>query len=485
MTQRSTIQLLTSPAAICLILLAASLIKFWAWTPTAFFGDDLAAYLLFLDGPLSTLERALFDNWAYKHRPVVHVLYWTMFKIFNDEYQLHIAVCYAIHVACAFVFYQIALELSGRRVLVALCAALLFATVRFAYFDLILIGLVESVALFFFLLALKVSLRLYDETAEIRRPVGTALLVVFLCALAMFSHERYIAAAPWAVAVIFLAPPLRQLGIVRRGAVSMTALLPVILNLGYKMLWVGGSKLVGTGGKALGVDVALIAKNIRDGIPSLFGINSGHPFWVGHVVNSVRDPALWFSLVFIVGFLAVTVSVAMSWRSYGRYPRVWVLLLVPLAGLMLVPPLMTDPFQPRWLFLQSGILFLILAWVYGEAVVQRRTLVWALIPVCFIAYFAADLVISRDYRTMYLVNLTRMTGALAKLAPTLPPGRVDTIGAHNSWATLKGRFFKVYGGEAREMGYYATKELWLADPAANDIAWQYNDATASFTAVHR
>ncbi|MDP3896390.1 MAG: hypothetical protein Q8Q62_06915 [Mesorhizobium sp.] len=485
MTQRSTLQVLTSPAAICLMLLAASLIKFWAWTPTAFFGDDLNAYLKFVDGPLSTLERAVFDHWAQKHRPVVHVLYWAMFKAFNDEYQLHIAVCYAIHVACAFVFYQIALELSGRRVLVALAAALLFATVRFAYFDLILIGLVESVALFFFLLAMKVSLRLYDEAADVPHPVATAMLVVLLCALAMFSHERYIAAAPWTVAVIFLAPRLGQLGIVRRGALALAVLLPVALNIGYKMFFVGRGTLVGTGGKALGIDFALIAQNIREGIPSLFGINSGHPFWVGHVVNSVRDPALWFSLVFILGFLAVTASVAMSWRSHSQHKRVWVLLLVPLAGLMLVPPLMTVPFQPRWLFLQSGILFLILAWVYGEAVVQRRPLVWAMIAVCFAAYFAADLVISRDYRTMYLVNLTRMTGALAKLAPSLPPGRVDTIGAQNSWATLRGQFFKVYGGEAREMGYYATKELWLADPAANDTAWQYDDATASFTEVRR
>jgi hypothetical protein len=475
-------RVLTSPPAICLYLLLAAWLKFGAWTPTAFFGDDLMAYLDFIDGKLaSSFSQALFHDWYAKYRPVVQLFWFGTFSAFGAEHHLHVAVCYAIHVACGTLVYAIALRLSGS-VLISLAAALIFTTVRFVFLNLIVIGPVESLPLLLLLLALRISLPLY-ESPDQRGAVSAALGIILLGGLSIFGHERFLAATPWMAAVIFFAPALQALPRINRIALAALAFAPALINNAYKALVLNSALNVGSGGHALTIDPYMFGKNALYGILSTFGINRGHPFWNGHEVKSVADPALWLSLAFIAG--VVWLVLRLRKRDDNGPLQVWILLLVALGVLMMIPPFLANPMQPRWLLLPAAFLMFFLAWAHGAAMRAGDRKSMAIVPACFVLYFAADLVCSRDYQQFYLVDLSRMTGALARAAPNIPPGRVDTIQAINSWATLNGAFFRVYGGhgQTREMGYHFDTKAWLADPKSGDTAWIYDGK--EFTEITR
>jgi hypothetical protein len=470
---------LVQAAVAFVIVSAGSLLQFGNWLPRVFFGDDLTLYMAWEKGEfVSTYSQMIFWQGWEKYRPVFQTMIGLLFRRFDDHYLAYVMASFVVHIVCAVAVFALAYRLAGRFGL-ALCVAIALATLRFAYFDFTLFGPVESLSLLFFLCSLWSSLNLFDPSKPVR-PVTDAILLVAFAALAMFTHERYLALTPWLVLVIIWSPWLDS----KKLVLSLVACVPAAANLLYKHFILNVRVAVGTAGQGLTFNFPDAVSHLSQTALSIIGINTGPVYLVGHPITSLRDPALWAAAVFIVGgAIVVFLGIRAALRT-AKYSLRWAILASLVAGTLVTPVLLTVRVEQRWLTASAAIILLLLCWAVGAADAARRSLVSGIACLSLLAFVVNNTIISRDFSGMYLLFSSEIAGAMEDSLGRVPTdGPIDILSDNSicGWVLGNGDFFTIYTGQKRGVKCYASQAAWSSEPAKGKSLLVYDPKSKSFT----
>lgn len=439
------------------ILLLASTLRFYPWTPTGFYTDDLTNYLTYLDGNFaSSLFQTLFMSSAEKYRPFVQALIGALFWLFGSHYTLYFWVIIFWHSLCAFMLFRVCMTVSGRNIWVSLACALVFATFHFGLLQATqIIGFVETVSLFFFLLMLYWTVRLYALEQVDRTFARYCAFVLLAGFAAIHSHERYMPTAPWLTLVLFFAPAMQTLRFVPRVLIAGLPWITIVFNIAYKVFVLHDPIFVGTGGAHMRPEFNQTVDQVRQALFSLFGFNRGPDYLAMHTVIP-GERGWWLALAFNVGALILFIAALIKTlrRGSGEKPSVvWALSLFLLILLMLLPPALTIRVEQRWLLLPLGLVFIVIAWCVGRFVGKARLAGSAVALIALANLYAADLQLTRYFPNMYLMDGVRFVTALVRVMPIIPStGQIAFYPNPDHCRGLgSGNFFRAYGGEKRDV----------------------------------
>jgi hypothetical protein len=242
------------------------------WQPLAqhevMMGDDLSAYDYFVDVKAPVFQKVLLSAPADKYRPVHSIVMHIQFQLFAGHYPLFVwfnILLYAF-VACA--LYCLLYDISGKRASVALPLACVFITSRFAFYHISEVG--GSMEL---LCLLWLVLFIQGVADGVRRSrVWPLYCAAGIYALLIFTHERFLAAAPALLATPWL---LRWLPTGSRCVLCGMVLGAVSFNVVCKKLLIGSAVLVGTGGTQLSLSMSQVTAFMAAGLFNVVGINQG------------------------------------------------------------------------------------------------------------------------------------------------------------------------------------------------------------------
>lgn len=118
------------------LFIAAVIWRYWQFMPQVFFGDDLMYLLAFGDGTCgaSIFEIATNVCWD-KFRPVASGYHWLLMSLFGSNITYYMVVNILVHAISASLVFTIAYRLSKDIFIVALSIAIVFATSRFAVYQ--------------------------------------------------------------------------------------------------------------------------------------------------------------------------------------------------------------------------------------------------------------------------------------------------------------------------------------------------------------
>ncbi|EEF23146.1 conserved hypothetical protein, partial [Ricinus communis] len=256
------------------------------------------------------------------------------------------------------------MQLSNRNRVVSFMLALTFATSRFALYQTTqATGIVEGLALLFFLLAVAVLIK------SVAQPQRGALqwAIVALYFLCVHSHERYIAIAPWLAAAMAITGFRRSGGIMNRFGGVIAILSIPLLNVLIKTTLLHSAFFVGTGATHLDINIARIVDLSEQAVFSVFGFNYGPQHLVGHsIVFGDDEPgdALFRALATAA---SLSIGTAVVWTvAVGRKQQAaqqsHLLFAVVLFALLLAPPVLTIRVEQRWMYAPFAVLLAVLAW---------------------------------------------------------------------------------------------------------------------------
>ena len=438
-------------------LAGITLLAFRRWMPGVWLGDDLANYFLFVQkGFASNPIQSLTQPIAEKYRPVYALAMEAVFTGFGTNLRHYMHVNVLLNAVNGALSAVIAFRLSRSRVVAALAATAMVLS-RFMLYQVTQVtGLLEGVGFLLFLAALWAVVDLHTREDDGRGGVlGSALLAVAAGWLLVFDHERYLPAIPWLAVMLWIAPGVRRLSSDSRQGLVAALLAAVAVNLGYKKYVINAAVMVGTGGTRIALDVAGMAVRLKQGVLSVFGVNDGPTYLVGHSVTERPFTAIGFcALIFIATLIALAVLAVRRLSAGRREPRPWPYLLpasfAVLAGLLLIPPMLTIRMEQRWLVEPFALVILSAAWCAGR--VGSRRLAAALFGVLAAASVIVDLRLSVAFPEIYMVKGERE--ALNVKRAIVDPGapdRVEIVADADvcQWVLLKGDFFRMYAPRTR------------------------------------
>ncbi|MFM0568783.1 hypothetical protein PQQ88_10700 [Paraburkholderia caledonica] len=454
---------------VTLVLAAGIYWRFSPWLPKVFYGDDLYNIVATLKDHVfvGTWQSALTSEFYEKYRPVFHLAWFALAQIFHTDLRGFLAFDFFLQLASAVVFFSIAMQLSHRNRVVSLVLAFTFATSRFALYQATqATGMVEALALLFFLLAVTVLLKSLTQPER----GGLQWVIVGLYFLCIHSHERYIAVAPWLATAMAMTGFRRSGGFVNRfgGAIAILAI--PLLNILIKTTLLHSAFFVGTGATHLDINIARIVDLSEQAVFSVFGFNYGPQHLVGHsIVFGDNEPGDELSRA-IATIATVAVAVAVLWsvvvgRKQHAPRQSYLLFAIALVVLLLAPPVLTIRVEQRWMYAPFAVLLAILAW--STRLDGRK--VWVPVIASLVAcasLLAVDTRLSAFFPRIYL-SYAATASEIAKRdlvdAHAAPVGGdlLLQISADNCrWTFIEGRFFELYDGKPRNLTCYTdSKEL--------------------------
>jgi hypothetical protein len=454
---------------VTLILAAGIYWRFSPWMPKVFYGDDLYNIVATLKDHafVGTWQSALTSEFYEKYRPVFHLTWFALAHTFHTDLRGFLAFDFFLQLANAVAFFAIAMRLSNGNRTVSLVLAFTFATSRFALYQATqATGMVEALALLFFLLAVTVLLKSLTE------PKRDALqwVIVGLYFLCIHSHERYIAVAPWLATAMGMAGFRRSGGFVNRFGGAMAILAIPLLNILIKTTLLHSAFFVGTGATHLDINIARIVDLSEQAVFSVFGFNYGPQHLVGHsIIFGDNEPGDALSRA-IATFATIAIAIAVLWSVVvGRKQNVarqsYLLFAIALAACLLAPPVLTIRVEQRWMYAPFAVLLAILAWT--TRLDGRK----AWVPVIASLVTCASLLVLDTQLAAYFPRIY-----LSYAATASDIAKRDLVDAHAApigadlllqispdncrWTFIEGRFFELYEGKPRNiMCYTDSNEL--------------------------
>ncbi|MBB1635725.1 hypothetical protein [Cupriavidus sp. UME77] len=445
-----------------LVIVGVTYLRFAPWLPSAFYGDDLYNLLATRPGGdfAHSWMQALAGVFYEKYRPVFVTIWFALARIFNEDLRAFLIFNGVVHTLNATIFYFLALALSNRNRTASLFLTLVFASSRFALYQVTQgTGPVESVALTFFLLMLLAIVQ------ALRQPERSRWQWMALGALifAMYTHERYLAASPWLAAVLFVLA-LKQPG--RRAATFVPAALSLLtpaFNFLVKTSLLDSSFFVGTGSTHLSLNIGASIDRFLQALLSIIGINHGPDFLAGHDVISGfmagnnMDGGVLAASALVLGLWIRTVIWAASATRTNEPDRIYILVfLLGLLILILVPPALTIRMEQRWLYAPFCLFLLGFAWACGT--VNSRVLLPTIASViACLCLFGIDTYMQRYFQNIYMMSssaaatLAKRDIVDSKAAPKGAPLLLLASTDHCKWTFIEGRFFELYEGVPRQV----------------------------------
>ena len=447
-----------------LLALVGVIFRFWPWMPEVFFGDDLSNFLAYKDGNFPVgLEQTFSFAFAEKYRPIFVWVISFMFGTFQEHIAAYLAVNILLHGLNATFVFALAHRLSNGNWIVSLIVALAVATSRFATYQVTQVtGLLEGIALMFFLVMTYCMVRANDAAKEIACRWCWAAVVAAL--LIIHTHERYIVVAVWLSLTIILLPNIRRIGQNQRFMLLGSCVAMLLLNLIIKTTILEIPFFVGTGGTRVDIDALRILDHLRQAFLSIYGFNEGPEYLVGVRIGSLGAVwllALTFALVWLMSIVSgmrsaletntQSASSASSWR-----PLALPLLLVALGTFVLIPAVLTIRLEQRWLLEPFIILLLLFAWAAGILSAKKQTLVWILAVLIGLCSMAVDSFIAPHFRQIFFISSAQFAKAAKReIAEQEYSGSSPIVliasSDHCNWTLLQGDFFRLYGASSRKM----------------------------------
>jgi len=479
--------------AIFFITVVATVWRFDQWMPEVMYGDDLSNLLAYRDGFFASgFFRVLFgqEDYVGKFRPVFAWAMAVFFRLFEENVHPYQWINVLIQAASASITFAAVRRLSNGSGLFAFCVALAVALSRLALYNVTQVtGILESLALMFCLLSLYGVVRLSESVFSAAKWAWFALI---MAALSMHTHERYVVLAAWLVLVFSLS--IFNANLSRRsifGLLASTVTL-AIFNFLFKKLVVGIPFFVGTGGISMVFDFDRTIDSLRQAVQSIFGMNSGPDYLVGKSLEGLDSPtafqlatavrASWLGLIatgILIALYRVRRDKQSIWNALG-----WPMALVALAGLLLLPPLMTIRMEQRWVFTPYVVMLILAGWALGRfdgvslRLMRYLACLLPLMGICldsrFIPYF----------KNTFLV-------ANADFAAAVKRGVIDQNSSANwpvaflvradfcNWSLLDGEFFRLYSSGKRKIRCFETLDAAITAPLSSDFRLFSYDARSN------
>lgn len=407
-------------------------------------GDDLANLSAIAAGEwASDLRQMLFGVAVEKWRPVFQTVMGLLFGVFGFKIQYWIAFNILLHTASALVLYLIVLRLAPGRPFLAFTVALLFATTRFADYQLWQVtGLVEGLSTFLFLAAINsYVIALQGRTKAMWTALG-------LWAAAFLTHERYLVFFPVVLMAAFFWPAQGQR--ITRIWYAVVALAVVLIHFGYRAA-LGERLLVGTGGQEIGLDFSRIATFFVTAIVNALGFNYG-PAYLAH--QPMREaPAYMFGVsivIAVVTLAAILIGLVLARRKLFEKPKrlaPLLLLAACIGGAALVASI---TFRQEFRWILTVYLFLLVAFALGIAAIGDKRIGMALAAVLLAAsLFQTDYYRKLDNNVVFF-SLQRNVDQIHDLISSAPPANggtylvVEDPAAQCDWGYGRGRLLKIY-----------------------------------------
>jgi hypothetical protein len=372
-------------AAMFLALAVVTWLWFRGWAFHTWMGDDLYLWAFFQGHP--SVHDVLFTSSGGKYRPVATGLQWIFFQLFSPNFPAWTYANAVIEWAAACLVFFLVRSVTRRDIWIAFAASVLFLTSRFSYYGVLqAMGTMEALGMLLFVVLLLVAV-FYCRRSDVWS--GVALAAVFL-ALSL-THERYLAVLPFLVALALL---MGRRSWALRGVHAVLFCVPLIVNLVLKMFVFTEAVLMGTGGQAIGLDPASVAKFLVKGAANLVWFNWG-PDYLSGITMSETGTTVRVVVAVIVALVAVCVVSAVVGivRSRDKARRrlelkvfvLWVLL----TGSLLVVASITIRQEYRWLYAPWAASLVYFMYLYAR--LRWRVVVrYAVLAVLVVAVLGAD-----------------------------------------------------------------------------------------------
>ncbi|AOZ07323.1 hypothetical protein [Cupriavidus malaysiensis] len=447
---------------VALSIVGVTYLRFAPWVPSAFYGDDL--YNLLATRPegdfVHSWEQALVGVFYEKYRPVFVTIWFALTRISHEDLRAFLIFNGLVHTLNATIFYFLALALSRNNRMTSIALTLVFASSRFALYQVTQgTGPVESVALTFFLLML-LAISQALQQPERGRWQWLALSALIL---ALHTHERYLAVSPWLAIVLFVLA-LKRPG--RQAAAFIPALLSLltpVANFLVKTCLLGSSFFVGTGSTHLAPDVRSSLDRFLQALLSVCGINHGPDFLAGHDVLSglasgnPMDGAVLAAAAVVLGLWIWLMMRAVSAMKASGSGRIYIpLFFLGLLLLILLPPALTIRMEQRWIYAPFCLFLLCFAWACGATNSRKWLPTLACVLAC-LSLFGIDTYLSRYFENIYMMSasaaatLAKRDIIDTKAAPQGAPLLLMASRDHCQWTFIDGRFFELYEGSPRKI----------------------------------
>lgn len=427
------------------LLVAISLRQFLDHDFHTLMGDDLYNLGAIADGKwASNPVQMLFGVQSDKWRPVFQIVMGVLYNLFAFDVASYVAFNIALHTASALLLYHLVLTFAPGRAFIAFTAAVLFATTRFADYQLWTVtGLVEGLSTFLFIAAVN-----FYALARARQREKWMWWALGCWVAAVLTHERYLVMLP----AVFLAGffwPVEGRRITRIWFVVL-ALGFVALHFGYRAA-LGERLLVGTGGKAIGFDFERIVVFLVTAIANAIGFNYGPAYLSAQPMREA--PVHIFGTSIFIAFVTVSAIVfglLMSRKALIEKPSRLgqiLILLACLGGAALVAAI-TIRQEFRWIL--TVYLFVLIAFALAASAIPNRRIGVAL---------AASLLGASLFQTSYYTKLDKSVvffsmqdnvDKVRKVVGELPPTAgvtylvVEDPSGQCDWGYGRGQLFKAY-----------------------------------------
>lgn len=405
-------------------------------------GDDLftvynAQHGGFLSNPLASLGQVAAD----RYRPILQFLLSIQIGLFGSNFAAYEFVNFLVELASAALVFGIARRLSLNWI-VGVCAALTFAISRFSYYAVQqMFGLMEGLALAFFLLAVYDGIA-SSETGNRFRFLRTLLWF----GLAIYTDERFVVLLPFVLLSGWLFFDKFESTRKDRWAFALIACAILLSNVALKTFAFHTRFLQGSGAQPITFDPGSIAGFLWSGFLNTIGFNAG-PSYLSSL--DLSEAAPWG---FILGLLLATL-VAVAVVSYFMLNRAKLSWREPVLALSAYVPLLlsasiTFRQEFRWMYAAFATLVIILAAIAGRlrirvGVINAFAVAFAVISLFSTSYYRNF--ISNVYfeRSLAVADAVRSIELAHPAADTLIVTHGDAT--LEDWVFSNPMFFEEYG----------------------------------------
>lgn len=428
---------------------------FSSLVPSVLVGDDLANYYAYQAGKFANPENFLTETYSNKYRPVFAVSWYLMMQLVDMNMQGVFAVNLVLQMAFSILVYLcFATSTHAPRWLCAV-GAMVLGVSRFAVYQVTqFTGLVESVAGLFFLASLYVLCVAHARGFSRRKYLISLLLLI----LAIFCHERYLAAIPCLVvawvyvgrsgegfARWILALPLVAIGLANL-LIKLTLGAPVLEGTGYKKISI--------------IPEAQAARHAWEALSSLMGFQHGPEYVAGVTAYQSSFSMHWAWL----GLIPLSLVALIVWGFFQKKReckfdlnrRLEILFLLFFALIMLIPPVLTIRLEQRWLLLPQFFIVFSALIALGRIRKKQRQLAACLLGVHLIllvgSFFLYRPSLDKIYwRESGIVGMQVNDSVIPAVAnfPMNQPITLIVRPDHCDWTLGSGYFFEIYSGHHR------------------------------------
>jgi hypothetical protein len=409
-------------------------------------GDDVVLVSQVKHGEYaSTIPQALTGASQDRYRPVLAVVFSFIVPLFGTHFGAYEAFNLLIEIGSALLVAAVVLRLTRGSEPLALASAVAFLVSRFAYYNVMQVdGLMEGLALFFMMLALRDAADAFalDRYERLKR-------TVLWYALALYTDERFVVLGLFVVTCALAHPraraQVRTLGFVVIGAVAV-----VLSEIFLKAFVFHQHVLIGAGGRPGAIDLGQILGFLTAALANVLGFN------VGPNYLSAKDVAETGPFGYLLGFLVAVPALAVL-GAYAaaavRERRPGAVRAAAIGLALFVPLLLTTAVtfrqEFRWLYAADAVFLIGVAVAAVRAEPRRVMTATALVA---IVASAAGAVWYRGFLdNVYFMSSMGIASGVTDAIARDPVDPIIVVDHGNeaipNWVFLQGGFFALYGIE--------------------------------------